>query len=51
MIYIKNIFEEKKKVPKWKESFPGGASDKANTCQCRRPWVGKILWRRAWQPT
>ena len=28
------------------------------TCQCRRhkrcrfsPWVGKVLWRRAWQPT
>ena len=31
---------------------------KEPTCQCRRckrrgfdPWVGKILWRRAWQPT
>ena len=30
---------------------------KKPTCQCRRcrrhkfdPWVGKILWRRAWQP-
>jgi len=29
-----------------------------NSCQCRRgkrlrfhPWVGKIPWRRAWQPT
>ena len=36
--------------------FPGGASGKA--CQCRRckrlrfdPWVGKMPWRRAWQPT
>ena len=36
----------------------GGASGKEPTCQCRRygrhrfdPWVGKILWRRAWQPT
>ena len=34
--------------PKWKR----------NLCQCRRhkrcgfdPWVGKIPWRRAWQPT
>ena len=34
--------------------FPGG---KEPTCQCRRckrcgfvPWVGKIPWRRAWQP-
>jgi len=42
---------KKNKVPKRKESFPGGASDKETTCQCRRPWVGKILWRRAWQPT
>ena len=38
--------------------FPGGASGKEPTCQCRRHkrhgfhfWVGKILWRRAWQPT
>ena len=39
-------------------SFPGGASGKEPTCQCRRhkryefdPWVGKIPWRRAWQLT
>ena len=38
--------------------FPGGASGKEPTCQCRRhkrhsfhPWVGKIPWRRAWQLT
>ena len=38
--------------------FPGGASGKEPTRQCRRrerrgfnPWAGKILWRRAWQPT
>ena len=38
-----------------KMGFPGG---KEPTCQCRRhkrcqfnPWVGKIPWRRAWQPT
>ena len=37
--------------------FPGGTNGKEPTCQCRRhkrcgfkPWVGKILWRRAWQP-
>ena len=37
--------------------FPGGASGKELTCQCRKlkrcwqaPWVGKIPWRRAWQP-
>ena len=38
--------------------FPGGACCKEPACQCRRrkrcgfnPWVGKIAWRRAWQPT
>ena len=38
--------------------FPGGTSSKEPTCQCRRhkkcgsdPWMWKILWRRAWQPT
>jgi len=38
--------------------FTGGASGKEPTCQCRRHerrgfhfWVGKIPWRRAWQPT
>ena len=35
--------------------FPGGSDGKASRLQCRRPefnpWVGKILWRRKWQPT
>ena len=35
--------------------FLGGASGKESACQCRRhgfdPWVGKIPWRRKWQPT
>ena len=38
--------------------FPGGASGKEPACQWRRYkrcrfnlWVGKIPWRRAWQPT
>ena len=38
--------------------FPGGTSGKKPACQCRRqkrprfdPWVGKIYWRWAWQPT
>ena len=37
--------------------FPGGTSGKEPASQCRRqkrcgfdPWVGKIPWRRAWQP-
>ena len=40
------------------EGFPGDASGKEPTWQCRKlkrrrfdPWVGKIPWRRAWQPT
>ena len=38
--------------------LPGGASDKEPACHCSRckrhgfdPWVGKIPWGRAWQPT
>ena len=38
--------------------IPGGAGGKEPVCQYRRckryefdPWVGKIPWRRAWQPT
>ena len=38
--------------------FPGYASGKEPACQCRRrkrrgfdPWVGKMPWRRKWQPT
>ena len=38
--------------------FPDGASGKEPACQCRRyrrcgfdPWVGKMPWRREWQPS
>ena len=38
--------------------FPGGASGKEPVCPWRRckrfgfhPWVGKIPWRRIWQPS
>ena len=35
--------------------FPGSSAGKESACQCRRhgfiPWVGKIPWRRKWQPT
>ena len=40
------------------EGFSGGTSGKESPCQCRRhkgwgfdSWVGKICWRREWQPT
>ena len=34
-------------------SFPGGSDGKASTCGRPgfNPWVGKIPWRRKWQPT
>ena len=42
----------------YNQGFPDGVSGKEPSCQCRRhkrcrfdPWVRKILWRRAWQPT
>ena len=38
--------------------LPRWLSGKESTCQCRRckrcrfdPWIGKIPWRRKWQPT
>ena len=38
--------------------LPRWLSDKESACQCKRcrrcgfnPWVGKIPWRRKWQPT
>ena len=35
--------------------LPWWLSGKESTCQCRRhrfdPWVGKIPWRMAWQPS
>ena len=44
--------------PYGKSGFPGGASGQEPACQHRRrktfgfdPQVGKIPWRRAWQPT
>ena len=33
--------------------FPGGSSGKESTCNSGdlfNPWVGKIPWRRKWQP-
>ena len=42
----------------WEWDFPGNTSGEEPACQCRRckrcrfdPRVGKIPWRRAWQPT
>ena len=47
-----------KQRPRWIQGFPGDTSGKEPACQCRRhkrhvfdPWVGKIPWRKKWQPT
>ena len=45
-------------LQKSKKGLPSGVSGKEPACQWRRcerhafsPWVGKIPWRKAWQPT
>ena len=47
---------EPQKVPYVTEDFPGGAKEPISQCRkhkrCRfDPWVEKIPWKRAWQPT
>ena len=44
--------------PSERMGFPGGVHGEEPACQCRDakrrvfdPWVGKIPWRRKWQPT
>ena len=47
-------------LPSLEYLHPGGANGKESTYQCRKlkrcgrcgfsPWVGKIPWRRKWQP-
>ena len=46
------------KISQLEAPIPGGTSGKGPACQYRRckrcrfnPWVGKIPWRRVWQPT
>ena len=58
MVYIINSLAWCPMNRKGNKGFPGGASGKEPACQCRRykrrqfdPWVGKIPWKGAWQPT
>ena len=51
----KEYLQIKPQINDWFPDFPGG-SDGKNVClQHRKPgfdfWVGKIPWRRKWQPT
>ena len=54
----KRICKKNKYMYMYNWGFPDSTSGKEPACQCRRPkiprfdpWVGKIPWRRAWQPT
>ena len=54
----KNYLATELKVSRIIQELPRQHSDKESACQCWRhrrckfdPWVGKISWRRAWQPT
>ena len=42
-------------IPTVCQGLPRWLSGKESACQCRRhrfdPWMGKIPWRRKWQPT
>ena len=47
---IKIILKDRTGLPRW-------LSSKESACSCKRhkrcgfdPWIGKILWRRTWQP-
>ena len=58
LVEVINRFKGLDMVDKVSGGFPGGASGKELTCQCRRHkrhgfdlWVRKISWRRPWQPT
>ena len=55
MLINKDVFEPSYN---YLRSFPGGTRGKEPTCQFRRCkprgldlWVGKIMWRKARQPT
>ena len=41
--------------PKYIQGLPRWLSSKESACKCGRlrfsPWVGKVPWRRKWQPT
>ena len=57
-MFVKKYFTEDRKLCEIPEGFPGALVVKnlpANSGDVKRrrfnPWVRKIPWRRAWQPT
>ena len=55
---LEGLMLKLKLTDSWAKGFPGGASGEEPSCQSRRhkryrfdPWVRKIPWRRACQPT
>ena len=58
IVLVSTIHQHESAIDTYMPGFPGGASAKETAHQCRRckrhefnPWVGKIPWRRARQPT
>ena len=58
-VFLPGEFHGQRSLAGYNLGFPGGSNGKEPVCQCRRhnkrrrfsPWVGKIAWRRKWQPT
>ena len=52
---MKYIYCTEDEIKEAHRGFPDGFNGKESACQCRRcrfdPCVGKIPWRRKWQPT
>ena len=49
--FLSNVFSS---FPMYQMDFPDGSVGKESSCSVKSvldPWVGKIPWRRAWQPT
>ena len=58
MFWNFNLYLDCLTLPHASQGFSGGTNDKEPACQrkrCKRhrfdPWVAKIPWRKAWQPT
>ena len=54
-LYFHFLIDQLLQIEYLRNALPWWLSGKESACQCRgpgfKPWVGKILWRRKWQPT